>query len=366
MKQTYSSANSSVSKVKSNKSTSRRTRAKGTTSPRHEKPQSSLQHIPTREEELIALDQSLTKISTAKESKILSCLNHQNTRAVYSNRYSDINLCVQCAIKHTMVNRKVHLKPYLSSDENQKKDESDSFLRRLKFTQNILQGDVERFERANDELERKHLSNTNQINIFFDHISAVFTETYTKVMSEKESFFQEAKRSCEEVHGSLLENIQMVNKLENDITSNYERIVLGMEMGPFKKIMGECIANLEMVQEFTERNQISEVVNYKEIVEKPRKVENINETLQRCLNQIYDLFDPQLGERMSSQGSLMSKNLNQEALNEELQKINECFYNNTFVKSRATDKDDSRKNSDGKRFRLLLIQRSRKESLWGI
>ena len=46
----------------------------------------------------------------------------------------------------------------------------------------------------------------------------------------------------------------MVNKLENDITSNYEKIVLGMEMGPFQKIMGECIANLETVQEFTERN----------------------------------------------------------------------------------------------------------------
>lgn len=290
--------------------------------------------LDSRKQELIKADPMFAMLSNTSKLASPKCKNHMENLASYRNkRKKGELLCVDCAFSSILKNSKIMIDEFMTENETYKRIEAEAFLDELRGSLSQLNEDVSRTTHALDELDRKHRNSLGKVNGFFEQVSIIFNEAYSKLLAEKIANFQSIQKQHDTRKASLVESISFLLTLENDITSNYENIVLGMDIEPFKKIMGEYLSQIESIQKFIKKGKSEEFPIYRELVESPIKLEAVNNSIQACIDQIFELFDPQLAKD-SSKGSLVSIPLDSVEMNEEIEKINECFYASTFTRSK--------------------------------
>jgi hypothetical protein len=285
---------------------------------------------PSRVKEFINLNPNLLPVSKKKQSAYQPCQNHPGDESTYFNKFTKLPLCEECALKETLQSKKLNFTSKLSSKEFTKKKKSDDFLRRLQFYQVGLNGLLDRNERMLNESVQRHAHAVNRINVFFEHISSVFHEVYTKLVGDKTSRIDEMKIEHEKKKSILLDNIDSVNRFKADISRHYGNIIFEMELKPFDDIILEYSAKIDQIQEFCEKSQLDEYPVYKDIIENPKKIEEVNQTLQKCMNQLYGIFDNNLVKVPSKESLTSEKLLESAIIREDLSKINECFYSSAL------------------------------------
>lgn len=291
--------------------------------------------IKERVKKIISLNPNINSLPT-KSSTVL-CGQHPKSPAVYENSFLNILQCEKCAINSTMSNPSVNITSDLAKDEFKKKNKSDAFMRRLQFYEVCLNGHLERNERIMNESVQRHAHDVNRINVFFEHISSIFHEVYTKLIGDKTSKIEIIKHEHENKRGQLVKNIESVNRFHIDIANNYENIIFGMKNELFTQIIENYTAEIDKIQEFCEDNQTDNFTSYNEILDNPRKIEDVNNQLQKIIAQLYKMFDKDEEDFESSKSddreledTIISQNIENSSLNEELSKINECFYSSTL------------------------------------
>ena len=288
--------------------------------------------ISKRKTEIILINPNLKEINDPAKS----CINHVELQANYYNESTNTYYCADCAVKYTILDKKIGINSHLNKEEYKKKNRSDAFLQRLQFYQVCLNGHLERNERILRESVQRHNHDLNQISIFFEHISNVFHDAYSKIINEKNDRINKIKEEHQQKKLYLQENIRKIKGFETDILENFENIILGMGLDPFKNIMDEYKQKVDGIQEHSEKNELDDYPLYKEIVESPRKIEELNLSLQSCVMHLFRAFDSALAAVDSTMQEGTEGNLNSGSsvlLIEEMKKINDCFYNNSLAKS---------------------------------
>lgn len=255
------------------------------------------------------------------------CLNHVEQKGIFFDKHTQQNLCLDCAAKETLLNKQLAIGSNLNKHEFKKKTKSDEFIQRLEFFQICMNGYLERNERILHESIERHKLDVSQINLFFEQISAIFTEVYNKLVGEKTSQIEDIKKEHQVKKFHLIENINNIHKFEADIIENYDNIILGMGLEPFNGIMTEYKGKVDQIQDFCDHNSLDKYPNYKEIRPNGRKVEGANKAIQGCVTLIYEAFDEKFGgETPEKEGN--NDNRNSLMLKEEMNRINACFYSN--------------------------------------
>lgn len=297
-----------------------------------------MEKIKHRVKSIINLNPNLTIIS--KRSSTICCEQHRKSPASYQNLQSGTFHCDKCSINITMSDPSVNITSDLKKEEFKKKNKSDRFMRRLQFYEVCLNGHLERNERILNESIQRHAHDVNRINVFFEHISSIFHEVYTKLIGDKASKIESIKQEHEGKRNQLMENIDSVNKFHIDIANNYENIIFGMESELFYQIIESYTNEIDRIQEFCEENQLDNYSSYNEILDNPRKIEELNNDLQVIIRQMYKMFDKD-DEAESSQSesdvefeedTIITGSVEEEKemVTDELHKINECFYSSTI------------------------------------
>lgn len=117
--------------------------------------------------------------------------------------------------------------------------------------------------------------------------------------------------------------------MRDDITTNFNNIIVCMEQDPFDAIIAKYRDHVEFIQQSFDEQRLDSFVSFEETTENPKKLVQINNSLQDCLAQIKSLWavallpNPSL---LSAQSSVLDGGLN--PVHDELRKINECFYSN--------------------------------------
>lgn len=134
-----------------------------------------------------------------------------------------------------------------------------------------------------------------------------------------------------------MDNVERVNNFHIDIASNYENIIFGMKNELFHQIIESYTAEIDKIQNFCEKNQLDHYTNYNEVLDNPRKIEELNSELQKIINQMYKMFDKgdeelnvSNNEDSELEDTIISENEVSQSINDELSKINECFYSSTI------------------------------------
>jgi hypothetical protein len=244
---------------------------------------------------------------------------------------------------------------HLKKEEWKKKNQSDAFIRRLQMSQVLLDGNLELNERILSESLHRHLHDINHINLFFDHISSIFHEVYSRLITEKNVNIEEIKKEHQEKKLMILENKNNLKKFEMDIVDNCHNIVIGMSMKPFNKIMKEYKSKVDEISDITVKEELGKYPNYREIVDNTLKLEQINDSIQICINQLYSAFDDTLAEKLVEQ-PLEAKKTNyldveggrdSVELQEDMRKINDCFYSHSAIVSQE-DEDEKKEEMEDK------------------
>lgn len=286
------------------------------------KPNQSDQPFLARKLEIAQLNSNLT--DDLKKDK--SCINHVEERAVFFDKLNNKHICLNCAVKETLLNKSIPTSSYLTKEEFKKKTGSDEFIQRLKYFQVCLNGYSERNERILLENIHRQRQDVSQINLFFEQISVIFTEVYNKLLGEKSARIEDIKKEHQQKKFYLIENINNVKKFEADIIENYDNIVLGMGINPFVNIMKEYREKVDGIQDFSEEKELDKYSNYEEIRANAGKIEAVNKCVQNCIGLIYEAFDEKVIE--SPEKIVNNDNRNSLVLNNEMNKINQCFYSN--------------------------------------
>lgn len=286
-----------------------------------------------RKLEITRLNPNLQNEMSDKEKL---CINHVEEKGTFYDFTAAKHLCLNCSAKETLLNKNIPVGSNLNRHEFKKKSKSDDFIQRLEFFQVCLNGYLERNERILHESIQRHRQDVSQINLFFEQISAIFTEVYNKLIGEKTSQIEEIKKEHQQKKFHLMENITSINKFEADIIENYDNIILGMGLVPFNNIMEEYKDKVDQIQGFCDQNSLDKYPNYEEIRPNAGKIETSNKAIQSCITLIYDAFDQKLGDSPDKQ--ISNDNKNSILLKEEMSKINACFYANNLPKISGKDK----------------------------
>ena len=303
---------------------------------------SSKSGIPTdRKLEIIKLNPNIKPISN--QSSLSRCSEHPNTPALFFNQIKNVYQCDKCACKDTLTSNMMSLASTLTKEEFKKKSKSDAFLRRLQFYQVCLNGHLERNERILNESIQRHEHSLNHINVFFEYISGIFSEVHMNLLNEKNVNIEEIKSEHYKKKTILVKNIKEVSGFENDVSKHYENIILGMDIEKFNDIIDKYTTKVDEIQQFCEQNELENYPVYKEVVENARSIEDITKILQKCVGKLYSVFNSAEKDNLSSEddedgefgegGSAeqtFSVDVDSMAMNDEISRINECFYSNTM------------------------------------
>lgn len=104
-----------------------------------------------------------------------------------------------------------------------------------------------------------------------------------------------------------------------------------MEQDPFEAIIARYRNHVEFIQHSYDEQRLGAFPAFEETVENPKKLVQINNSLQDCLAQIRSMLDlaaPQNPSLLSAQSSVLDVTAGANQVHDEMRKINECFYSN--------------------------------------
>lgn len=283
-----------------------------------------------RKNQIISLNENLSPYHSKRDGIDSGgmCSNHHKKRASYYRKNSHSKrYCGDCALKLTMGDSQFIPVNFLNKDEIRKKSGCESFLRRLSLYTSCLGGHIERNERLLTETTHRYDHDVNRIGIFFDKISNIISDVYQRLLNDKTLLLKSIEKEHLKKKEELSKHLEEVQKYINDVSGNIENIVIGMKMEPYEDIMTKYSQRIDAIQEYCEQRQLEEYPIYKEIIEHPKQIEEVNTSLQSCINKIVQIFEPNLPAN-SSKSSLLSSQLDSVTMNEELKKIKGFFYSN--------------------------------------
>ncbi len=129
----------------------------------------------------------------------------------------------------------------------------------------------------------------------------------------------------------LLTHIEALEGVRDDITTNFNNIIVCMEQDPFEAIIAKYRDHVEYIQQSFDEQRLGSFLSFEETIENPKKLVQINNSLQDCLSQIKSMWgvsiaqDPSL---LSAQSSVLDVTAGINHVHDEMKKINECFYSN--------------------------------------
>ena len=136
-----------------------------------------------------------------------------------------------------------------ANQTQKKKSKCDSFIHQLSFYQLHLQNMIKENTRYMKESENRCNSEIMKIDAFFEQISYIFQDVYTRILMEKRSKLAIFKNLFNQKLTGFGEAWHSIDKFKEDITMNYNAIVNAMEMGPFSNIMREYEEKVNQIQE---------------------------------------------------------------------------------------------------------------------
>src|SRR3990167_918246 len=244
--------------------------------------------------------------------------------------------CFTCALKFTLHSPvgSMSIEQKLSKSERMKKASLENFLRRIDLFVECLSNSKLSGERKRMESYQRYQNDVTKIVNFFTHVMRVFNELYEKIINERTSRYNSIKEDHEEKLKLLLKHFDGLTELRADCVLNFDNILVCMEEEPFAKIIKKYGSSVDHIQKMFEDQKLEQFPVYEDTVENLRGMNKINESLQSCLNQIHRTFESNLLSSSVSVSLLVEGGNG--ALNEELKKINDCFYNTSQMRSSAS------------------------------
>lgn len=235
------------------------------------------------------------------------------------------------------------LDPLLNSEEKYKRITSEQFLMRIDLFSSCLTNNLGRNKRKTNENLQRYESDQFKIKTFHEHLMNILSELFDKyfevtcrISYDRAAKWKIIKDEQELKMGLLEQHINDLQNLKEDITSNLDDIVVGIEQEPFHAIISRYNSNVDSIQKTSELQKLEHVPTYDDIIEHPRKIESFNMSLQSLISNISHIFDYSMTHPSLSLENSMAQH-EQLVSREEIKKINECFYSN-LCKSSVTPK----------------------------
>lgn len=91
-----------------------------------------------------------------------------------------VNFCIDCAFSMTIKNSSLNIEHNLTKSERTKKVSLENFLRRIDLFQGCITRNLETNKRKIDESQMRYENDVAKIETFFEHLSSILNEVYTK------------------------------------------------------------------------------------------------------------------------------------------------------------------------------------------
>ncbi|EWS75214.1 hypothetical protein TTHERM_000086999 (macronuclear) [Tetrahymena thermophila SB210] len=176
------------------------------------------------------------------------CSKHPNRKAKYYVSEDSTNLfCSKCALGSALKGKKIE--QVFASEEKFRKAETDTFMKNLKLTQNILNLSDTENEKGKERVKEFYEIQLKKINEAFNHVESMLVEERNKIVQKIHQSMNESLKQIDDYKMKIKLFKFEASQQERDISNHYDNIISQMENQPFTEILKNYNEKLSQIQD---------------------------------------------------------------------------------------------------------------------
>lgn len=216
------------------------------------------------------------------------CVKHtdKNTEFYWKINQVHMGFCASCAVKYAGMGLKVEPYKIITKPKISKKDKIDEFLSECDSSRFVLAEKKRELLRFHGTIKKENIEQHILLENLFEMVSDIFQNQKEIFSTQLSKFFNKRQKLSDERLECLEVETRFVEKIEKDVSDNYQSILENVEYEDFDVILGHHKSQMSQKMEMVEKLKC-EKEDLLNVSETRRITERIRDVLKDEINKIY-------------------------------------------------------------------------------